>query len=137
MALRKRRGKKDIPTIPVNSFADIAFLLIIFFIIATKLIQNTGVIADIPAGEKSESQADKTTTVQLHDNKITFNAEDIDIPALRQQLMKLDLHKKIGDNKVILLEATGEVNYQTYFDVMSTISAAGGVITIVREDEGK
>ena len=54
---KKKRKKRDAPGVPVNSFADIAFLLIVFFVIASTLTRTTGVISDIPAGEKSEARA--------------------------------------------------------------------------------
>jgi len=46
MAHRKKgkKKKKEAPGVPVNSFADIAFLLIVFFVIASTLSQITGVV---------------------------------------------------------------------------------------------
>jgi hypothetical protein len=35
-----------------------------------------------------------------------------------------------------MLEATGKVEYQSYFEVMAAITEAGGTICIVREAEG-
>ena len=41
---------------------------------------------------------------------------------------------KIPREKVVLLEASGNVTYQNYFDVMASISAAGGVTAILQEE---
>ncbi|MBN2301856.1 MAG: biopolymer transporter ExbD [Lentisphaerae bacterium] len=131
----KKTKQRKTPEIPVNSFSDIAFLLIVFFVVATTLHSMTGVLTDMPAGEKSEQQAQETPTVQLHDNKIKFNEKDVTVLALRDQLIKLNLHNKSDDEKIVLLEATGNVDYQTYFNAMTAISAAGGIIAIVSEKE--
>jgi biopolymer transport protein ExbD len=53
---------------------------------------------------------------------------------LRRRLAALHLHRKSEDEKVVLLEAHGDVEYQSYFDVMASISAAGGVTAILQEE---
>jgi len=133
---RRRQARKPAPEVPVSSFSDIAFLLIIFFILATTLVQIKGVVHEIPSGEKAEAQEEKeSASVQLQGSKILLNEEHVDIPELRKRLAKMNLNKKKGDEKVVLLEADGMVTYQTYFDVMSSISAAGGVTAIVQEEK--
>ncbi|MDP6523081.1 MAG: biopolymer transporter ExbD [Kiritimatiellia bacterium] len=136
MAVHKKRKKKKagMPSLPVNSFADIAFLLIVFFVIASTLSQTRGIVADIPSGEKSESKTDKTTILQLHEDRMTFNDKVVTLPALKKRLAELEFHKKEAEAKIVLLEAIGNVEYQTYFSAMTAISAAGGVIAIVKED---
>ncbi len=61
MARKRRRHRRDhgCDDIPVASFSDIAFLLIIFFILATTLAKTRGFITELPSGEKSEKQAVK------------------------------------------------------------------------------
>ncbi|MDA0321575.1 MAG: biopolymer transporter ExbD [Verrucomicrobia bacterium] len=135
MAKKQKRQKKEAPEIPVNSFADVAFLLIIFFIIATTMERMTGAMTDMPTGEQNEQAQDKTPTVQLHDQSITFQDQRVTIPELRAELAKLNLHEREGEDKIIAFEATGEVEYQDYFDAMCTISAAGGIIALIKEDK--
>jgi biopolymer transport protein ExbD len=127
---------KGNPEIPVGSFSDIAFLLIVFFIVATTLEKVNGVQTDIPSGQKSQSQPVKSPTIQLHDERIAFNEEAVTIDVLRVRLAALDLKAKKGDGKVVVVEATGKVPYQLYFDTMATVTAAGGAIAIVKP-EGK
>ena len=137
MPKKKIRREKASEEIPVNSFADIAFLLIIFFVIATKLVQNMGVTTEIPSGQKSTNPDKEAITIQLADQTIRFNGAQMGIPELRGKLRKQKLHKKITKERVVLIESSGDVSYQTYFDVLSTISAAGGIVAIVTEDEKK
>jgi len=128
----RRMGCDDIP---VASFSDIAFLLIIFFILATTLVKTQGFHTEFPQGEKSEEPPKKTTTVQLREGKIILNDEPVDLPKLRAALAELELHARTGDDKVVLLEAAGKVGYQRYFEVMAAVTRAGGTICIVREEE--
>ena len=136
--MAKKKMKRARSTeIPVNSFADIAFLLIIFFVIATKLVQHMGVVTDIPSGEKSNAPQNKAPTVQLHNEKITFDGVQMGMAELRRKLNAKKLHKQVTSKRVVLVESSGAVPYQIYFDVLSTVSAAGGIVAIVTEEEKK
>jgi biopolymer transport protein ExbD len=52
---------------------------------------------------------------------------------LRERLLDLNLAAKQGEEKVVLLEAAGKADYQTYYATMAAIAAAGGVVAIVEE----
>lgn len=134
MTSRRQYKKKELSDadIPTASFSDLAFLLIIFFILTTTMVKETGFVTDFPSGEKGESaQKEKAMTVALSENKILFNDQAIDMPGLRRKLMEARLDKKIGEEKVVLLMASGSVKYQDYFETMSIINAASGVVAIV------
>ena len=129
---RKTRREADVS---VSAFSDIAFLLIIFFILATTLVHVTGMVTEIPSGQKSEDKEEKkTATVEIQGDRVLFNEEHVDMKELRRRLASLKLHEKPADDKVVLLEAGGQVTYQAYFDVMASISAAGGVTAILQEE---
>ena len=133
---RKHRKHRREQEIPVGPFSDIAFLLIIFFILATTLVQVSGVLTDIPSGQQSEQQQnDETPTVKLQGDRMTLNDKQVDVKQLRDQLRNMKLNQKAGDAKVVLLEASGNVKYQMYFDVMASISDAGGVTAILQEEK--
>jgi len=133
MAPKHRKQRRD-SEVPVSAFSDIAFLLIIFFILATTLVQVSGVITEIPSGEQAQTQQEEETpTVRLQGDRVLLGEKRVDMKELRRSLAKMKLHEKAGDAKVVLLEASGNVTYQNYFDVMASISAAGGVTAILQE----
>jgi len=134
MAPKHRKQRRD-SEVPVSAFSDIAFLLIIFFILATTLVQVSGVITEIPSGEQAQTQQEEETpTVRLQGDRVLLGEKRVDMKELRRRLAKMKLHEKAGDAKVVLLEASGNVTYQNYFDVMASISAAGGVTAILQEE---
>jgi biopolymer transport protein ExbD len=118
--------------------SDIAFLLIIFFILTTTLSKLSGFTAELPSANASDKQAAKTDaktpSVQLSNGKLLFNEQEVSAATLKDRLLDLRLGSKQGEEKVVLLEAAGKVDYQTYFEVLAAISAAGGVVAIVEED---
>ena len=121
--------------IPTTSTADIAFLLIIYFILTMAMIETLGFKADMPAGQKSDKEPEKTTTVQLHDDQIRLNDELMDVAKLREALQAMKFENKKGNDKIVLLEANGNVQYQDYFAVMAAITGAKANLVIVREEE--
>ena len=133
----KRKKNPERNRIPTESFADVAFLLIIFFILVTTLQRTDGFLTDIPAGEAAEEATDDelTPTVRLGDGgRLLFNDEETTMEELREQLLDLDLFNKEGEERVVLLESAGTSQYQDYFAVMALITNAGGALAIVEEE---
>lgn len=125
------------PDIPVGSFSDIAFLLIIFFLVATTLVKIKSIAADMPTGEKqSQAQLDKTPIVNLRDTQVFFNDRPVTIQGLGDRLAALNLLNEPEDKRVIMLESTSTTQYSLYYQALATISANHGVVALVEEEEG-
>jgi len=132
---RKKKKSRGID-IPTGSFSDIAFLLIIFFLVATSLVKVKTITADLPSGEKqSQAQSDKTPIVNLRGEEMRFNDKLVDLEELNARLAVLDLAAAEGSKKVIMLESSSETPYDAYFQALAAISANGGVVALVEEDE--
>lgn len=132
------RRRADTDDLPVSSFSDIAFLLIIFFILVTSLEQFAGFQASLPAGDQSAEQVDaeEMPTVKVHDSRITLNEETVSAEQLFQRLAAMNLAERASDeDRIVIIEASGRVPYQVYYEVMAAISGAGGVIAIVQEGD--
>jgi biopolymer transport protein ExbD len=122
--------------IPTGSFSDIAFLLIIYFLVATTLVKVKTITADLPSGEKaSESQPDKTPIVNLRGAEIFFNDKKMTIELLNEKLRAMKLDEKEGAKRIIMLESAKGTPYENYFQALASISAHNGVVAIVEEEE--
>jgi|SaaInlStandDraft_1057018.scaffolds.fasta_scaffold14371_4 biopolymer transport protein ExbD len=137
-----RKGKSRVKKhrdgdIPVGSFSDIAFLLIVYFLVATTLVKLKGVEVDMPSGQESSgaSDNDKTPTVMIKGSDIYFKDKPITFEELQERLDILDLHSAEGEDKVVMLESTDETSYQDYYKVMAAISKKGGIIALVEVEE--
>ena len=137
MPFKSLRKKKPESGVPTDSFSDIAFLLIIFFILVTSLKRIVGFETELPSSkEEKEKTTEKTPTVVLKEGRILYNEAEVSMEDLQQKLAALKLAEKTkGNEKIVLLEASLEVDYQSYYEVMSSISAAGGVVGIMTEDQ--
>jgi len=130
---RKQIKKHRDGDIPTGSFSDIAFLLIIYFLVATSLVKVKTITADLPAGEKqSQPQQKKTDIVNLRGTEIFFNDKAVSISELNDRLAALDLlDQEDSSKRVIMLESTKMTSYEIYFQALAAISSNGGVVAIV------
>ena len=130
--LKKRIEEFEVPT---ASLVDIAFLIIIFFIMTTTLAVTRGIRADMPSAQKEQSTPnnEKTPIVNLNGPNLTLNDQSVTLEQLGKQLLEQRFDLKTDDGKVVMFEASGEVDYQRYFEVIATISSTGGVIAFVTE----
>ncbi|MBT3568273.1 MAG: biopolymer transporter ExbD [Opitutae bacterium] len=128
----KKHRKGDIPT---GSFSDIAFLLIIYFLVATTLVKVKSITADLPAGEKSnQTQSEKTPVIRLSTNGIRFNDKDVDVELLNERLAALELLEKEESKRTIMLESEKGTPYDLYFQAFAAISSNGGLVALVEEE---
>ena len=134
---RKKQEKRHrTGEIPTGSFSDIAFLLIIYFLVATTLVKVKSISADLPTGEKqSDATVDKTPIVTLRGSKLFFSDKEVTIDNLNARLAALKLSEQTADKRVIMLESTKTTSYESYFQALAAISSNGGVVAIVEEEE--
>lgn len=122
--------------IPTGSFSDIAFLLIIYFLVMTTLVKVKTITADMPSGEKSsQTTSDKTPIVNLRGSEIFLNDTKVSLDGLNGRLEALELGEKEPAKRVVMLEAANGTPYGTYFQAMAAISRNNGVIAPVEEDK--
>lgn len=122
--------------IPTDSFSDIAFLLIIYFLVATTLIKVKSVTADLPAGEKSnQAQSEKTPIINLRGAEVFFNDKKTSMKELNERLAALELAKQEAEKRVIMLESAQGTPYESYFQALAAISAHDGVVAIVENEK--
>jgi len=125
--------------VPTTSLADMMFLLLIFFIMTTTLVRQTGFTSDMPSGSKSsQSQAaEKSTVIALVNDAVKVNDADMSYEAMEKFLKDLNLPEKQGNAKIVILSTSGNVSYQSYFQTMALIQACGGVVAIETEETNK
>ncbi len=141
--MARLRKKRDLDVdVDVGAFADIAFLLIIFFILTTSLVKTTGQEVSIPTAQTppEKTKEEKTPTINLLSDKILFgedeeSMEEIEYPKLESILFSMDLTKEgiEASDRMVILEVGGDVKYERYYQVVTLISRAGGIVAMVEE----
>ena len=133
-ARRKRRHGQG--EVPLDSFSDIAFLLIIFFMVATTLIKTHGFMTELPSGqENTDATEDKVPSIVLSGDIIMYNDNQMKLEQLRETLIELELDEKPEEKRIVMLEAKQNVVYKQYFPVWAAIVKSGGIVALVEPEE--
>lgn len=138
--MRLSRKQKPTGEIDLAAFSDLAFLLIVFFVLTTTFIRPKGASVAIPSQthDPERKPAQEPPTINLSVNSIAFNGELTTVEELRAELFDMELAKQKDDDRIVVLESTPDVSYDRYYRVVTAIAAAGGVMAIAEdvEDEG-
>lgn len=135
MSGKKRRRQGD-PSIPTDTFGDIAFQLIIFFVVTANFVKMAGFYADLPSSKKGENSADNAPTVTLTGDKINWHDQEVTMKVLREKLADQKFADKEATKRFVMLKALPSVKHQIYFQVWAAIVKAGGSVA-VEEGEGE
>jgi len=139
----KRIGKKRAGSVEpdLTSFSDIANLLIIFFILTTTLARPWGRQVDMPSASKppeEQKQTDDTPTVNLTRDRISLTvgkgaAKELTMNELRTYLWQQNFANRDEKHRSVSLETATDVPYERYYQVVTAIAAAGGVVAVLTD----
>ncbi len=113
MAVMKKKKKAPIGELRMDSTADVAFLLLIFFIVTTIFAAEQGLTLVLPGKQKEEDtikvkESNIATIFVQADNAITLNRKPIEINHIKQSIEdKLLANPKM----VVLLKIHPEADY--------------------------
>lgn len=115
---------------------DIAFNLIVFFLVCASVQPDSGRKQTIPKSEENEQQEQSDNievlltrqTVAINGNPVTMKM----FPAA----IKAAIDAKIRpEDKVVVVKSKPETAYQHWITVTAIIEESGGTITVQREEE--
>ena len=138
----KRIGKQKKGDIEpdLTSFSDIANLLIIFFILTTTLVRPWGRVVDMPsaATPPEQQQRSDTPTVNITRDRLTVaegegEGKEMTMDEFRQYLWKRNFPALDEKHRSVSLETAKDVPYERYYQIVTAISAAGGIIAILTD----
>ena len=123
--------KRKIPEINSTSSADIAFLLLVFFLVTSSFDAKMGIYRKMAPAETENVQTQKFDIQQKNllvltinaDNRLIYNEEEIPITQIRE-LSKIFIIGSDIPKHVISLEVSRDSRYQTYLSVISELTAA-------------
>ena len=114
MAVMKKRKKESIGELRMDSTADVAFLLLIFFIVTTIFAAEQGLTLVLPGKQKEKTDTVKvkesniaTLFVQI-DNTVTLDRKPIDVNHIQRAIEDRILS---NPKLVVLLKIHPEADY--------------------------
>ena len=122
---------------PAASSSDIAFILIIFFLVCASVQPETGMTQTLPRTEEEEDKKlrSKNLEVSITPNNIVLNGNPLKLEEFRQRLATALQAKTRQEDKVVVVKSAPKTPYDHWIRVSQAIDDAGGVITLELESE--
>lgn len=120
------RRKRRIPArVPLASMGDIAFLLIIFFILAS-IPKGEVELAQPKADDLGEIEKTGVSVIMDEEGQCYFQGDEVPVEAL-VGLIKSYFENPDKDRKVVV-EIDRNLPYEVFKDVYAAVSEAGGIV---------
>jgi len=137
-------GKKKKPSaeIPSSSLADIAFLLLIFFLVTTTIDMDKGINLTLPEKGGEQVKIKKGNIANLLINaagQVLLDNEPISVEQIRE-VLRQKISEKGYDNQgkpilIVSIKTARETKYDTYIQVLDQVKLAGVTKISIAEPE--
>ncbi|UCH62557.1 MAG: biopolymer transporter ExbD [Fidelibacterota bacterium] len=128
---RKRSKLKEIPS---ASMADIAFLLLVFFLVTTTISMDKGIGQVLPAiGEELEVNPKNITKVLVNaTGQVLHDEELVSLSQLRTKIKNMLAQ---NDKLIVSVKTHPQTKHQVYVDVLDQLKQAGATRISIAEPD--
>ena len=136
MKIRRRNSNLLIEP-PSSATGDIAFNLIVFFLVCASVQPDSGRRQVLPRSEETEQkqEKDKNIEVVVKRQVALVNGDVVPSAQFQARLAALLAGKPRPEDKVVIVKSDDDVPYHFWMTVTSQIEDAGGIITLQIEEE--
>ena len=130
-----RKKKKKSPEIPTDSQADIAFLLLIFFLVTTTIDVDKGIGLTLPdpRGAEKKIRSNNITNLLINEGgQVLLDQQQVAVPQIREIIKT-----KIAENPKIIVSVKTVRNtpYDIYIQVLDQLKLANAKKISIAEPE--
>ncbi len=120
---RKNRLKSEEAGLDLTPMMDIVFIMLIFFIVTTSFVKETGVDINRPNAETAERDEKGNILVAItQNNEIWIDKRRIDLKAVRANIERLKIEYPGGS---VIIQADKEARSGLLVETMDQIRLAG------------
>ena len=122
---------------PATAAPDIAFILIVFFLVCASVQPDTGRPQDIPRSVETPQKEDQSQNIELSltEKTLLLNGELLPFEKLEARLSQLLAGKESESDRVVIVKSAAETTYQRWIATTMAIESVGGIVTIQMEQE--
>jgi len=137
--MNKRRQQRVLPEIPTASMADIAFLLIVFFLVTTTMNQDKGLSLHLPPVAETKEVREKNICnvwINAQDQIAFFENEQLTMVPLQNLRAGIEQRLAANDKLIVSLKAERQASYRIFVDVLDELKLSGAKRISIAEPEG-
>lgn len=126
--MKRRRHRKSAIIVPVASMGDIAFLLIIFFMVCSRMAQQS-IDVESPMAPSLEELKEPRITVTLDaDGIVYFQGAEESVANIEYRVRALVEGKKNPEDRLVTFRCDRTVIRTVFEPVIESIARGGGII---------
>lgn len=122
---------------PACASSDIAFTLIIFFLVCAAVQPETGMSQALPKTEEKSEERDqsKNIEVSITASNIVLNGNPLQLPEFTRRIAAELKTKTREQDRIVVVKSAPETPYTAWIGVSRAIDSAGGILTLQLESE--
>ncbi len=121
--IRRRRNKREESTLDLTPMLDIVFIMLIFFIVTTSFIKESGLEVNRPNAETAERDQKGNILVAISENnEIFIDRRKVDLRAIRPNIIRLKAENPEGS---VIIQADKASQTGLLVEAMDQIRLAG------------
>ncbi|MEK9944041.1 MAG: biopolymer transporter ExbD [Gammaproteobacteria bacterium] len=121
--MRRRRNKREESTLDLTPMLDIVFIMLIFFIVTTSFIKESGIEVNRPNAETAERDQKGNILVAISENnEIFIDRRKVDLRAIRPNIIRLKAENPEGS---VIIQADKASQTGLLVEAMDQIRLAG------------
>jgi len=134
MLLEKKKSRKN-SDIPMASLADIAFLLLIFFLVTTTIDVDRGIGLSLPAkGEETEVRSKNIANLLINaQGEVLLDNEII---AINEIARRIEQKIQENPNLIVSVKTDRETKYDVFVQVLDELKVAKATRISIAEPTG-
>ena len=128
-----KRRKHIVPALNTTSTADISFMLLIFFLVASSMDVDKGLLRQLPPADTKEEPLEvdvsKERLMELKitgDNRLMLDGQPVEVNGLRNRVA--EFVSRVGSKHLISIDADPNSSYETYFKMQNEIVVAYAMV---------
>lgn len=134
--MKLNRGKMLVDP-PACASSDIAFTLIIFFLVCAAVQPETGMSQALPKTESKSEKRDQSQNIEVSitPTSIVLNGSPLQIAEFSKRIAS-ELSKKNREaDRIVVVKSAADTPYPVWLNVSQAIDQAGGILTLELESE--
>lgn len=123
MSVRRHLQDRDDTELDMTPMLDIVFIMLIFFIVTTSFVKESGVEVNSPEISTADKQDDSNIFIAITDkNAVWLDKREVDIRTVRAIVSRIKT--QLTDTKVVI-QADKQASADTLLQVMDQVRLAG------------
>ncbi len=123
MAVRRHTRNNDDTELDMTPMLDIVFIMLIFFIVTTSFVKESGITVNTPKAQTASKQEKANVFVAINaDGEVWIDKRPVDIRSVRTVVARLHAENPEG---AVVIQSDEEAATRTLVAVMDQIRLAG------------